>query len=138
MKKIILLFAVLITLTGYSQRTISNPKIVLDTTYEGTRFIYSWTDGLFLTQVVDSARWVNDTTQVFNFNYFSMNGSNIEIVVTKQRIVATGDTIVRREKIQIPFIEVWKAMSDFYGNAVVKKQIKKALKNSYKKKTYQE
>lgn len=134
MKKIFVIFLVLIAGYSFGQKKISNPLIVLDTVYNGTHFIYSWNDGLFITQAVDSS--VNDT--VFNHSYFSLKGSNILVTLKKQRIIATGDTILRNVKIQIPFVNIWNAINGVYSNGVLKKQIQKALKEDYKKKVYQE
>jgi hypothetical protein len=138
MRKYAIIFLVLISGITFGQKTISNPKVVLDTVYNGTHFIYTWNDGLFITQAVDSTRQMNDSTVIVNHNYFSLTGSNIMITLTKQRIVASGDTIVRRENIQLQFQDIWNAINGVYSNNVLKKQIKKALKDSYKKKTYQE
>jgi hypothetical protein len=123
MKKLILFFAVLITIAGYGQKHIIKPTL-FDTTVSGSRFICSWDEGYFILQPVDSLR----DDSVFQHNYFSLNGSNIEIVVKKKRVLSAGDTMIRLEHIQIPWVKIYALMSAAYGSEDFRKQIKAAMR----------
>ena len=136
-KSIILVLIVMFSVAVMGQKTISNPKVILDTTLtvEGisTHFIYSWGDGYFLTQAVDSVR--NDT--IFNHNYFSLKHSNVLFILTKKRIMGT-DTIIRREEIQVPFINIYTAMNGLYTSNTIKTRIRAGLVESYHRKLSEE
>ena len=138
MKRFLILLPIIFMLSlptiTVGQKTISNPKVILDTTYNGDRFIYTWSDGYFITQAADSVK--NDS--VYNKNYFSLTKSNVQVIVTKKRIVGTGDTLIRRETIQMPFLAVYQIISNLYTNAGIKAKIITSLQSSYKKKISQE
>ena len=125
MKKTTLIILCFVTLSGFGQ-SIKNPGVVLDTTYHGSRFIYEWNLGQFSTQAVDSG------------SYFSLNGSNIELTLTKKRIVGVGDTLIKTETIQIRFADIRSALACFFSDLKVKKAIKEALEPNYKIKVSQE
>ncbi len=136
-KSVILVLILMFSVAVMGQKTISNPKVILDTTLtvEGisTHFVFTWEDGYFLTQAVDSAK--NDT--VFNHNYFSLKHSNALFILTKKRIMGT-DTIIRRESIQVPFTSIYTAMNALYTSATIKSRIRAGLVESYHKKISEE
>jgi len=120
-----MLFFICLSLGTFCQ-TIQHPGVVLDTTYNGSRFIYSWSSGAMLTQAVDSG------------SYFSLVGSNIELTLIKKRIVGIGDTLIKEEKIQIRFADIRTALNGFFSDYRLKKAIKEALEPNYKIKVSQE
>lgn len=130
MKKLITIILIIISVAGFAQLKISNPKIMLDTTIGSSRFIFSWNgEGKML--IMDSI-WYDSVSHV-NPDYISVMNSHYRVQIVKQRIVA-GDTLGRMINMDIPFVDIVSPVSTFFGSNTLKKQIKKALKTEYKKK----
>lgn len=135
--KNILIILLLLTSTVYGQKTISNPKTVLDTTQANTRFIFSW-DGNTKLFMTDSITSYNNMQPVFNHDYISTTKAYARLEIKMLRIPATGDTLIRYKTIDIPFLDIEKALTNYYDTPQLRKSIKKSLRKEYIKKLSQE
>lgn len=112
---------------------ITQNSLLLDTTYNGNRFVYLWDNSEFKAEVQDSLV-ITDSATTWNHDYISTKSSSLIIHVKKLRILPGNDTLVRYEKVRVPYYEIKKLIGDIYSSNALKRHVKKGLNDSYKKK----
>lgn len=139
MKKLLTITLIFFACYSFGQKLISNPKVILDTTYAGKRFVFSW-DGNMKLLPADSVLNMEVGSQT-NYDYLSTRLSYAELIIKKQVIITVNsqqDTLVRYNKIQIPFYDILNPVNDLYNSKKLTKAVNKILNNEIKKKTSQQ
>lgn len=138
-KQIIILILSLLTLTVYGQKTIVNPKIVLDTVYDGYHYQFSWIGNtrLYMSDSISTySQFTNSIT--YDKNYIDLESSlftvEFKLQMWKEFGAGIGDTLTRYDQLSIPFIDLWKPMNDLYTSNRLRGVFSKSFKPYYKKK----
>lgn len=121
MKQILIIIALMLTISVSAQKMQLRPITAFDSTAYGSGWKFDW-NGSFQVVTQDSI----NSDGSWNHKYISLNTSYVQLIMTKKRGVGVGDTIQRQETIQIPFANIPTIVSSVYSSTT--------FKNAYKTK----